>query len=356
MNIAIDARPLSVSLTGIGRYLDCLLKSLLKLDTVNTYYLFSDRELVIDYAEFNNVVVVVGGSKGRLSGTLFAQVFFPCWAIKYSIDLFWSPRHHLPLLFILNKKLKKFVTVHDVVWIRCPETMSKLGLLLEQLLFKPSLQLAHKVFVLSKFTESELLTCTDVAPEKVVNSGYGAITFNLNPKKHYGESDPYLLFVGTIEPRKNIGNILEAFSLFRVRNKNMKLIIVGKEGWNIDLNKLLVKNSLGKNDVIVKGFVEDDELNMLYLGCELLLMPSLYEGFGFPALEALMLGKKVVVSEKCAIAEMSHYNANVTVTNTDSHSLLESINEALSKPFDSRKNISPASWDDVARKFLNQIK
>lgn len=126
MKIGIDARPLSHELTGIGRYTLNVLTELFKLNQDVEWYLYSDRPLLIDF-EQPNVTIRFGRGTAPFTSTLFSQFVFPFWALKDKLEAFWSPRHHLPLAMAAMPNMRKVVTIHDIVWKRHPETMSKFG-------------------------------------------------------------------------------------------------------------------------------------------------------------------------------------------------------------------------------------
>ena len=207
MIIAIDARPLSRPLTGIGRYTYNLIKHLVELDSRHIWHLYSDRPLTSHIPELPNVHIKTGNFKSDFVSTIFAQAIFPVWARKDNIDVFWSPRHHLPLL--LPRKVKKIVTIHDIVWYRHPETMPTSRKWLERLLMPPSLAIADHIISVSDFTKLELSTALGIRADKVTVTPLAPTPLPVNKAGELLPGDikkPFYLFVGTLEPRKNLGN------------------------------------------------------------------------------------------------------------------------------------------------------
>ena len=133
MKIGVDARPLTYRLTGIGVYLEHILDTLQRIDQINNYYLISNGP--INY-NLNNTkwVKIEGKCKKKLLSTFWMQCRAPVLASKLTIDLFWSPRHHLPVL--LSPKIKTVLTVHDIVHRLFPNTMALPNLLVERLLMR----------------------------------------------------------------------------------------------------------------------------------------------------------------------------------------------------------------------------
>lgn len=155
MKIGIDVRPLSSDLTGIGRYTINVLEHLFDLRKDIDWYLYSDKPIKYEFTG-NNIHIRTGRNGEIIKGVIFSQLLFPWWAIRDKLDVFWSPRHHLPILLYFSKNIKKVVTIHDIVWIKYPETMSKYGLILEKILFIPSIKMAKNIITVSNFTQNEL--------------------------------------------------------------------------------------------------------------------------------------------------------------------------------------------------------
>ncbi|EDL53897.1 Glycosyl transferase, group 1 [Vibrio mediterranei AK1] len=344
MKIGIDARPLSHELTGIGRYTLNVLTELFDLKQDVEWYLYSDRPLLVDF-ELPNVIIRIGRSGPAFTSTLFSQFVFPLWALKDKLDTFWSPRHHLPLTMAAIPNMRKVVTIHDIVWKKHPDTMSKFGLILEKLLFTPSVHIANAVITVSDFTKSELSDELAGIRDKTHTIPLQSFISTKAMETEYPRytKGQYILFVGTLEPRKNLDNLLKAFQKISRTHNGLKLIVVGKDGWGDVKISDQAKELNIEDKVIVTGFISDEELLSLYQHCDILAMPSLYEGFGLPALEALSLKKKVVVSKFNAIAEFS--GDNLFICDLHHEAIARSIEEAL--------NASPKQLANVGNDWSN---
>jgi glycosyltransferase involved in cell wall biosynthesis len=356
MKIAIDARPLSHPLTGIGRYTYNVLTCLFKLAPEHTWYLYTDRPLVSEVPTLPNIRIRTGNVGSNFISPLFAQVFFSKWARKDNIDTFWSPRHHLPLF--LPRKVKKVVTIHDIVWCQHPETMTTSGKWLERLLMPPSLAIADRILSVSDFTKSELTSALAVNSNKITVTPLAP-----TPPTHINAPLPsilyqqtFFLFVGTLEPRKNLRNLLKAFAYYSSNNPKQILVIAGKDGWGNDsISKIASElNIIDKINVL--GYVSEDTLHALYQNCSALLMPSVYEGFGLPAIEALYYSKPVIATSKSAISPA----LSPLVININDHSeqeilkAMKILNANKGNELTHNHHIQN-TWEQCAEKTLNVL-
>jgi glycosyltransferase involved in cell wall biosynthesis len=239
-----------------------------------------------------------------LGGSQAAQGLFPLWLRRDAIEVFWSPRHHLPLA--LPPGIASVVSVHDIVWKRCGASMPASRRWVEAAVMPRSLRRADRILAASDFTASEL--CLEYpALEARLHTVYHASCFADRPVKPAAApaDGGYFLFVGTLEPRKNLPRLLRAYQAYRSRaTQPLRLVIAGGEGWgSVDLRALVAVCGL-QAWVDFRGKVSDDELAALYRSARALLMPSLYEGFGLPVVEALSLGTPVLVSRESAMSEV----------------------------------------------------
>ena len=294
--VAVDARPLSFPTTGIGRYTRFLLTRLFETDW--HWYLYSDRPLLWPESLPDNVEVRYPRYMPPSAGSIFAQATFPIWSRRDQIDLFWSPRHHLPLM--LGCQTRSIVTIHDLVWKHFPDTMSRFGRILDSRLMPPSVRKADKVIAVSAATASEI---RELHPKASIATIHEAAFLNPFSGKQVGE---YFLFVGTLEPRKNLERLLLAYGRYATATDcALPLKICGGKGWGLpELEGLVQKNNLSEQ-VEILGYVDDAELPGLYQNARALLMPSLYEGFGLPIVEAFSQGTPVITSNRGAMAEVA---------------------------------------------------
>ncbi|MEE4193530.1 MAG: glycosyltransferase family 1 protein [Halieaceae bacterium] len=302
MRIAVDARPLASPLTGIGRYTRAMLDAMVARG--HQWFLYSDRPLQVAIPSNPRLWARHGDAVGGTPGSLrWAQWQYPRWAVQDVVDLFWSPRHHLPLS--LNRRIASVVTIHDLVWRQFPETMRPKNLWLERMLMGPSIRTADRVICVSRFTASEVSRYYPSAVGKcqVVHEAAAENVALTRPAISLPEN--YLLFVGTLEPRKNLPRLLNAYASLQEDAAIPPLVIVGGEGWgNENLSGRIEALGLSGR-VTLCGYVSDAELQAIYAGAHCLLMPSLYEGFGLPVLEAMQHGVPVIASSTSSLPEVA---------------------------------------------------
>lgn len=355
MRIAVDARPLAPPVTGIGVYAACLLTQMAQGQ--HEWFLYSDRPLAdSDWYEQENIVVRQGDCAPRSLGSLlYANWHFARWAARDEVSLYWSPRHHLPLT--MPASLPAVVTVHDLVWRRYPATLPWRNRLLERLLMGASLRNARAVITVSEFTRSELLHFyPGLASGITVIYEAGR---RLDRPAEATVSQPYFLFVGTSEPRKNLPVLLEAFAGYlSAGDFPHKLVLAGAPGWGgVPIERLC--DELGiRTQVVSEGYVTESRLAELYAGAAALVLPSLYEGFGLPVVEAMSFGTPVIVSDRAALPEVAGEGG--LLVEPDEPATISAAMQAIATEDGLRESLSRAAkrqseqfdWTEAARATL----
>lgn len=239
---------------------------------------------------------------------LWHRLHFPLPAtwITGAVDLFYAPDFLLPPL---PRKVRKVVTIHDLSFLRYPETFTpQLRDYLTQAVPR-SVQRADRVLTDSIWTRNDVVELLNVDSERVtalhlgVSDAFGPTAEpgerrRLNATYQLGDI-PYILAVGTIQPRKNYGRLIEA--LDRVRERvEIVLVIVGRPAW---LSEPILEAAAARPHVKLLGFVNDGDLPALYRQAGVFAYPSLYEGFGLPPLEAMACGTPVVASNASSVPE-----------------------------------------------------
>jgi glycosyltransferase involved in cell wall biosynthesis len=169
---------------------------------------------------------------------------------------------------------------------------------------------------------------------------------------------PFILFVGQIQPRKNIGRLIQAFNIMAAREKETQLVIAGGHGWLRQTIIETIKASPYRDRIQLTGPVDDFLLRSLYWGAEVFVLPSLYEGFGMPILEAMSCGCPVVTSNNSSMPEVAG-GAAVLVKATDVNSIKQGIEDAIKRKEElrqkGRERIKMFSWEETARRTLAVI-
>ncbi|TKJ34733.1 hypothetical protein CEE39_02090 [bacterium (candidate division B38) B3_B38] len=315
MRIAIDLRPALKKGTGVGTYVQNLVENLAQIDQENRYFLFSsslrdrlprERLSLPDNFSIKDYRIPV-----RVLNFLWHRYRFP--PVDYligAVDITHSPH---PLM-MPAKKGKRIITIHDLFFWEYPE-MTKGEIKRDYLtLAELHAHLADVIIAASENTKKDIIRLLKVPEEKVrvIYDGVAESFRHRLPsqslaflRKQFSLDGDYLLFVGTIEPRKNLVNLLRAFQGVVKRGfGGLKLVIVGERGWRTEeFDKELQSPEL-KGRVVLTGYLGPEELAGLYQAARMLTFPSLGEGFGLPLVEAMASGIPIIASDTSCIPEV----------------------------------------------------
>ena len=293
MRVAMDVSPLAQTRAGTARYLKGLIRELERRDDV----MVSSRSF---------------GGKSRLSTAARDGIWYPfLLGREGAADLLHCPTYRGPL----RSRVPLVVTVHDLAVLRHPGAFNRWTRTYSPRVVPAVLRAARRVIAVSDFTRRELVELLGVPDEKirVVPNAVGDEFTQEGP----AEAGDYVLAVGTLEPRKNLGRLVEA-----VRKTDRELRVVGARGWG--------GVEVRGNGVRWLGEVDDAELARLYRGAACVAYPSLYEGFGIPILEAMACGTPVVTTRGTAMEEVAD-GAAVLVDARDSEEIAAGIERAATE-------------------------
>lgn len=363
MNIGIDGNEANVDKhVGVSTYTLELLKQFAALNDKTLYFTIFLKEKPKNCMPKENANFIYKVIPGKF---LWSQIFLPFYLFKNrKIDVFFSPAHYSPRF--LSQPL--VVTIHDLSYKNFPNDFLKKDLYKLTHWSDYSIKKANEIIAVSKTTKRDILREYGVAHDKVhvIHNGF---TYESNPakstvsidKKYNLKTNKYILHVGTLQPRKNIPFLIQAFKLFANRHPEFKLILVGKEGWLYKDIINLIKNEQLEEKVVLTGYVDDKLKNLLYKNAFCLVMPSLYEGFGIPILEAMYHSCPVVASYSSSLPEVGG-DACIYFDPKDKDDLLEKmeilVNDTnLYKTLKSKgkKRIKAFSWDICAKSTLSVI-
>lgn len=328
--MTISPRPLSKPLTGIERYTAEIINELIKKQS--DFYLYYASPISVGHWQQNNVKIRADNFNGRLGTFLWSQTYLPFYATKDNLDIFWSPAHRLPRF--LPRRTARIVTIYDMVWKHAGETMRMLNRLIECKLMPDAIRRADIIVAVSFSTANDIEKEYPYVGNKirVVYSGVTKLSAPLNFQSlsSLGINTPYFLFVGTLEPRKNIKRLMQAFASLGETNQDLSLVIAGGSGWgDVNINQWIHEYGLN-GKVFPVGYVTNQQLATLYANALFLAMPSLYEGFGLPIVEAMSFGKAVLTSNISSMPEVAG-KAAVLVDPLDVHSIALALNTLIDK-------------------------
>ncbi len=317
MKIAVNINPiLGKNKSGIGYYETELLKEFLKT---------TDNEVSIHYFDLKHKEKIklpewLNGYKTECC-KLFPMSLYKliCAFIPMPYSVFFKSRADVTIFFNYFLppciKGKKIVVIYDTVVKDFPETMNVKTRLSLKLTLKASIKRADKIITISEFSKKRIMECFSVAEEKIVvipcaadkekfypdvnKSGLSEIVCN-----KYKIPDKYYLYLGNLEPRKNIVRLIEGYAEAKKKRNIPKLVISGGKSWLYDEIFKRVEELSLNGDVIFTGYVDDVDVPELMRCACAFCFPSLYEGFGMPPLEAMSCGTPVIVSDCSSLPEV----------------------------------------------------
>jgi glycosyltransferase involved in cell wall biosynthesis len=311
MRIVVDGRTIVGGRTGVGVYAERIVRSLLQIDQQNQYFLFLVEPLA-DLRASNLTTVMIPGYNRAGLNRLWENVLVPRFASKNHIDLYFSPAYALP--FFRPAKLPLVTAIHDLIGLLYPETFTPKMRLWQKIFIANAARVADRIITGSNATRADFLRLYPSA-EKKTSVIYHSIDEDFRPgsspeeirrvQEKYGLPRKIVLYVGTVEPRKNVANLARAFARLPNSIKNeFTLVIAGKPGWFVDSIKTEISRLQLGEKVRYIGYVERKDLPTLYQLATLFVYPSLYEGFGFPPLEAMACGVPVLCSNTSSFPEV----------------------------------------------------
>ena len=313
MNIALDISQIVHQGTGVARFTEGLVNVILDHDHTNQWlFFFSSLRQSLDN-ELENKIKKRGHRlvKWKIPPTLLSFFWndlhkFKILNLKFKINPDWfitSDWIEPPL------SINKATIVHDLTYLRYPETVNKTILNNQTLRLNWVKKESKIIFADSQTTKTDLLKYLNIESKKIIVNYAGieiiktTIEQIQQTRNKYKLKNPFILTVGKIEPRKNFHRLIEAFN--KLINKNIDLIIVGPPGWQSS-NNLTIQPS---NHIRLLGLVDDDELFSLYSASTAFIFPSLWEGFGYPLVEAMSIGTPIACSKITPFEEIAQDSA-----------------------------------------------
>lgn len=319
MKIVVDVSYLQKKRTGYGHYTTELLNILLKYGTENEYILFGasyklDRDALLKFKSAN-VRLNIYNIPGSVKRFYYNKFRYP--EISFFLgdfNIFHSVEPLVPPL----KNNKLVLTVHDLAFKKFPQYFESHVLRWEKYIAR-NIESADAIIVQSIQTKNDLVEIFRVEKEKihlvqlpisVIFNNIRNLEFENLIREKYNLYNPFVLFVGTIEPRKNIPSLIKAFEIIKKTNKiELDLVIVGKAGWKCKEIMNLMAKSEFKNEIKYLNYLEEEHLAAIYRMAMVFVYPSFYEGYGVPVLEAMASGVPVITSDTSSLKEIANGSA-----------------------------------------------
>jgi glycosyltransferase involved in cell wall biosynthesis len=366
MNVGILSWMIDRKRTGVNNYLYNLIKNMIvngKADEISLiHYEKSDDPI---YSKVNDIIIPEKPLK------LTSALGIPQAVKNADIDILHVPVHWYNQItpFVFNRKIKKVLTVHDLTPILFPEMHTRETNLTWRSSFKFIKNRTNIMICVSESTKTDCVKLLNI-PEKRLRVIPLSADEQYKPlknkkqihdelKQEYNIDFPFILFVGTLEKRKNVPTLIKSFYKLKKSKVDHKLVVVGGKGWKYTKIFDLIEELNLKNEVIFTDYVSDEYLVKLYNAADLFVYPSLYEGFGLPPLEAMACGCPVITSNTSSLPEVVG-DAGIMIDPNDINSLTESMLKILTnnqlREEMSKKSLERAkmfSWKKTAKETWN---
>ena len=349
MRIGLDGLPLTQLKTGVGAYTVELARALAAQAPQDEFQLVSPRPFYLELPDDGPANLSLVYSKPSLLHRRWWSLGMPSYIRRHSIDLFHGTNYEVPL----RGDCPSVVTIHDLSLLLHSSTHETRAVLRGRLRLPQMARRATLVITASEPVRREVCEHLGLAPEKVI-----AIPLAPQPefapmpaqvtaevRQRLGVEAEFVLYAGTVEPRKNLITLLRAFAdVLRTTSLRPQLVIAGKLGWKENDALTDIEKSAFKDRIKMTGYVTDADLCALYSSCSVFVYPSVYEGFGLPPLEAMTCGAPVIAS---AVPSVTSDAARV-ITPTDVQGLARHLVELLTDA-KAREELSAAGMKHAAK-------
>lgn len=331
MNIGIDISQIVYKGTGVARFTEGLVHGILEHDTKNNWtFFFSSRQDLPITIESNIA------AKGQR---------IVKWPIPpRALSFLWNDLHNYSSFLNIGNdfdwfitsdwteppfKTKKATIVHDLVFKKYPETVHETILKTQEKRLDWVVKESELIFADSQSTADDLKTYYKIKDNRIIVNYPGVDTpmkmdnnFITEIKSNFRISDRFILTVGKLEPRKNLERLIEAYNLLQKKHKDVPaLVIVGMHGWDTDIKK--------HDDIILPGYVNDEILTALYQSALCFVYPSIYEGFGYPVVEAMSNKCPVITSNTSSLVELAANKSALTFNPLDVSDIAKKLEHVI---------------------------
>ncbi len=363
MKIAIDIRTAGGEKAGKGWYTFHIVQNLLKIDRDNEYILYAN-DGIPGFEQFQNAKVKLVNGRGMLWHLNVARD-----VKKERADIFFAPSSYI-IPALLPRSIKTILAIHDLVAFLFPIMHDMKAVLIEKLFLRLALRKSAYVCAVSENTKKDILDKFNYDKKKI-STIYCAAGDDFQPMnkeslqafiKATNLPAKFFLAVGTIEPRKNYLNLINAFALINKEFPDYHLVIVGKKGWDFEEVFKQIRGNYLQKKVHILGYLSSKSLVNLYNLARALVFPSFYEGFGIPPLEAMQCSCPVIASNISSIPEV--VGGGALLVNPENHLEIAAAMKKLVKDDELYKHLCESgpkqaqkfSWEKSAKRLLEIVK
>ncbi len=369
MKVAINTRfLLKNKLEGIGRVTFEIVKRIVQSHPEDEFIFLFDRpyDKAFIFAENIKPIILKPPARHPFLWYWWFEQSLPAALRQHRADVFFSPDNHLSL----KAKTKTVMITHDLAHIHYPNEIPFLAKKFYDYYVPKYVQKADHIIAVSEFTKKDIIKQYQTEEQKI-SVVYNACTDNFKPidvsvknniKKKYAEGQDYFFYIGSINPRKNIINLIHAFELFKMKTKSSnKLLLGGRFAWQSGPIKNAFDQSKFQSDIKLLGYLEEEELPKIIAAAKALVYVSLFEGFGLPILEAFHCETPVITSNVTSMPEVAGEAA--LMVNPKSVVEIAKAMEATADQTRSQQFVEKGkaqrekfSWDDSAKKVYAILK
>jgi glycosyltransferase involved in cell wall biosynthesis len=360
LTIAIDAsRAATGQPTGTERYSRRIIEAIIAAGRNHRYLLYLNQQGPLDLA-----LPPTACQRPIPFPRLWTHLRLSMEILRQPVDALFIPAHVVPPVH----PRATVVTIHDLGYLYEPEAHTNWSRRYLGWSTRWSIATARRVIAISDATRDDLVRHYGAAPDKIrviphgIDDAFRPLPKDLVAREitKIGLNQPYILFVGTIQPRKNIVRLIAAFDILAESNPEIELVLAGKRGWLAERIDAAIGASRHRDRIRITGHVPDEILPALYNGAQAVTLPSLYEGFGLPALEAIAAGTPVVVSDRGALPGIAG-DAALIVDPLSPQSIAAGLADALDPVTRERRiaagirHAAQFRWDTAGRQTLEVI-
>jgi glycosyltransferase involved in cell wall biosynthesis len=358
MKIGFDAKRLYCNATGLGNYSRTIVKNLSVLFPENEYHLYSPEIKDLPESTFflNNPILKTHLPKSPFKA-LWRSYFVNKQFKRDQLDIYHGLSHEIPF-GIRQTKIKSIVTIHDLIFKVIPETFPAIDRHIYNLKFRYSCQVADKVIAISESTKNDIVRFYNIDPAKieVVYQSCNPLFFDVEPPVtmeetagSYALPSQYLLYVGSVEERKDLKTLIRAMDLLP-KGLKIPLVVIGRGKKYMQETKRLVNQlKLDKYVIWIEDLQNNQHLKTIYQNAEIFIYPSKYEGFGLPVIEALLSKTPVITTDSSSLPEAGGPDS-FYFKSGNAEELSHGIEDVLTNE-NLRKNMAVKGYEYAIKKF-----